>query len=211
MRVNLIVFGATGLVGKQLTEQALYMGHHVRAFGRNVFTTDYLQTDNLHRVQGALFDAHEVYDAIRGCDAVLSAIGGGQDGTDKSRTLGMKNILTQMQKAGVKRIIAIGDECVLENAEGKMLLDEEDYPREKMPLALEHKKAYELLTGSSLNWTFVCPARIIDRGPTGHYTTAADHQPGSGVHSINSGDLALFMLNELTKNEYIERRVGISN
>ena len=44
----------------------------------------------------------------------------------------MKNILTQMQKAGVKRIIAIGDECILENAEGKMLLDE-DYPREKCP------------------------------------------------------------------------------
>ncbi|HNA15433.1 MAG TPA: NAD(P)H-binding protein [Ferruginibacter sp.] len=61
--MNLIVFGATGLVGKQLTEQALYTGHQVRAFGRNVFTTDYLQTDNLHRVQGALFDAHEVYDA----------------------------------------------------------------------------------------------------------------------------------------------------
>ena len=29
--MNLIIFGATGMVGKQLVKQALYMGHHVKA------------------------------------------------------------------------------------------------------------------------------------------------------------------------------------
>jgi len=45
--VDLIVFGATGMVGKQLVQQALFKGHHVRAFGRNVYTTDFLETKNL--------------------------------------------------------------------------------------------------------------------------------------------------------------------
>ena len=106
--MKLIIFGATGMVGKQLVQQALFNGDHVRAFGRNVYTTDYLQTENLQLVQGALFDETEVFNAINGCDAVLSAIGGASDGTDKARTLGMKNIIKQMQKTGVKRIVGIG-------------------------------------------------------------------------------------------------------
>ena len=106
--MNLIVFGATGQVGKQLVQQALFKGHHVKAFGRNVYTTGFLQSDDLQLVQGALFDEGEVNKAVKGCDAVLSAIGGASDGSDKTRTLGMKNIIKQMNKAGVKRIVALG-------------------------------------------------------------------------------------------------------
>ena len=103
--MNIIIFGATGTVGKQLVQQALFNGNHVKAFGRNVFTTDYLETENLQLVQGALFDEGEVFNAIKGSDAVLSAIGGSMDGTDKTRTLGMKNIIKQMQKAGDRKSV----------------------------------------------------------------------------------------------------------
>src|SRR4051812_42066049 len=113
------------MVGKQLVQQALFKGHHVRAFGRNVYTTDYLQTENLQLVQGALFDAKEVYNAVKGCDAVLSALGGGGDGTDKTRTLGMKNIIAQMEKAGIKRLIGIRIAGIL-NADESSLLMEQD-------------------------------------------------------------------------------------
>ena len=209
--MKLIIFGATGLVGKQLVQQALFNKHHVKAFGRNVFTTDYLETENLELVQGALFDEGEVFNAIKGCDAVISAIGGSMDGTDKTRTLGMKNIIRQMQKAGVKRIIGIGGLGVLNADESSLLVDKEDYPLEYKAVGLEHKKAYELLNESGLDWTFVCPPNIIQEGPTGHYTTKADYPPEQNNYKINAGDLAMFMLNELGKNEYVKHRVGISN
>jgi putative NADH-flavin reductase len=209
--MKLIIFGATGMVGKQLVQQALFGKNHVKAFGRNVYTTDYLETENLELVQGALFDESEVYNAIKGCDAVLSAIGGSMDGTDKTRTLGMKNIIKQMQKAGVKRIIGIGGLGVLNADENSLLLDSDDYPAEYKPVGLEHKKAYELLNESGLDWTFVCPPNIMNEGPTGHYTTKADYPPEQNNYKINAGDLAMFMLNELVKNEYVKHRVGISN
>ena len=209
--MNLIVFGATGMVGKQLVQQSLYGGHHVKAFGRNVYTTDYLQPDKLQLVQGALFDESEVYNAIKGCDAVLSAIGGAMDGTDKARTLGIKNIIKQMQKAAVKRIVAIGGLGVLNANENSLLVDEEDYPPEYKPVGLEHKKAYELLNESGLDWTFVCPPNIINEGPTGHYVTKANYPPEPNNYKINAGDLAMMMLNELEKNEFVKHRVGISN
>jgi uncharacterized protein len=209
--MNLIVFGATGQTGKQLVQQALFNGHHVKAFGRNVYTTDFLQTDNLQLVQGALFDAKEVYNAVKGCDAVLSAIGGGYDGTDKTRTLGMKNIIAQLKKAGIKRIIAVGAEGILNAADGGLLMEKEDYPPEYLPVSLEHRKAYELLKESGLDWTVVCPSDIVNAGPTGHYALAADQLPDPNNYRINAGDLAMFMLNELSKNEYVGHRVGISN
>ena len=209
--MNLIVFGATGMVGKQLVQQALFKGHHVKAFGRNVYTTDYLQPDKLQLVQGALFDEGEVYNAIKGCDAVLSAIGGAMDGTDKARTLGIKNIIKQMQKAAVKRIVAIGGLGVLNANENSLLVDEEDYPPEYKPVGLEHKKAYELLNESGLDWTFVCPPNIINEGPTGHYVTKANYPPEPNNYKINAGDLSMFMLNEMEKNEFVKHRVGISN
>jgi putative NADH-flavin reductase len=209
--MKLIIFGATGLVGKQLVQQALFGKNHVKAFGRNVFTTDYLETENLELVQGALFDEGEVYNAINGCDAVLSAIGGSMDGTDKTRTLGMKNIIKQMQKAGVKRIIGIGGLGVLNAEENSLLVDKEDYPPEYKAVGFEHKKAFELLHESGLDWTFVCPPNIINEGPTGSYITNANYPPEPNKYKINAGDLAMFMLNELEKNEYLKQRVGISN
>ena len=209
--MKLIIFGATGMVGKQLVQQALFGKNHVKAFGRNVFTTDYLETENLELVQGALFDEGEVYDAIKGCDAVLSAIGGSADGTDKTRTLGMKNIIKQMQKAGVKRIVALGGLGVLNAVDSGLLIDKEDYPAKYKAVGLEHKKAYEMLDETGLDWTFVGSPDIINAGPTGSYVTNADYPPVENKYKINAGDLAMFMLNELEKNEYIQHRVGISN
>lgn len=207
----IIIFGATGIVGKQLVQQALFKGYKVKAFGRNVYTTDYLDTENLQLVRGALFDEDEVFTAIKNCDAVISALGGGFDGKDKTRSLGMKNIIKQMKRAGINRIIGIGGMGVLNADENTLLLDSDDYPPEYVPVGREHQIAYKLLSDSELDWTFVCPPDIVNEGPTGTYFTNADYPPVPNKYKINAGDLSMFMLNELEKNEYIKHRVGISN
>lgn len=209
--MTIIVFGATGMVGKQLVQQALHNGHTVKAFGRNVFSEFEADTKNLQLIKGALFDAAEVSAAIKGCDAVLSALGGGFDGTDKTRTLGIKNIIAQMEKNNVQRIVAIGGLGVLNAADDGLLIDTKDYPKEFIPVGKEHQQAYEYLKASNLNWTFVCPPNIINADATGAFTTNANYPPEQNNNKINAGDLALFMLNELAKNEYSKQRVGISN
>ena len=209
--MTIIVFGATGMVGKQLVQQALFKGHTVKAFGRNVFSEYEPETKNLELVKGALFDAGEVADAIKGCNAVLSALGGGFDGNDKTRTLGIKNIIAQMKKENVQRIIAVGGMGVLNADEITLIVDTENYPKEMIPVSREHQQVYEYLKESGLNFTFVCPPAIIDHEATGAFTTIADYLPEINNNTINAGDLALFMLNELEKNEYVKQKVGISN
>ena len=211
--MNLIIFGATGMVGKQLVKQALYIGHHVKAYGRNVFTENLPEHKELELVQGTLFDEKQVLKAIKGCNAVLSALGGSFDGTDVTRSLGMKNIVTQMQKANVKRIIGIGNMGILNvSAENDtLIMDQPEFKPEYIPVSLEHFKAYNFLKASTLDWTLVCPPDIIDAEVTGSYTTNADYPPVKNKYRINAGDLAMFMLKEMTANEYLQHRVGISN
>lgn len=209
--MHIIIFGATGTVGKHLVKQALYMGHHVKAFGRNVFTADLPIDDKLELVQGALFDEDQVYKAIKGCDAVLSSLGGDSNGVDVTRSLGMKNIVTQMKKAGVQRIVAVGGMGSLNADEETLVMDLPDYPGKFLPVSREHLKAYMFLKDTELSWTIVCPPDIINAEPTGDFITAADYPPSPNSNKINAGDLALFMLNEMEKNEFVLHRVGISN
>ena len=207
----LTIFGSTGTVGKHLVKQALLMGHTVRAFGRNVFTSNFAENEKLVLVQGALFDAKEVYQAIKGSDAVLSALGGAFDGSDKTRSLGIKNIVAQMEKTNVKRLVAVGGMGVLNAPDDTLMMDDENYPPEFIPVGLEHLKAFGTLKASTLNWTFVGSPDIVDAEVTGSYHTTADYPPTPNHYRIKAGDLAMFMLNELQKNEYPKKRVGISN
>jgi hypothetical protein len=209
--MHLTIFGSTGLVGKQLVQQALFKGYKVKAFGRNVFTEDLPQDDNLELIHGALFDEDEVYKAIKGSDAILSALDGGTDGTDKSRSLGMKNIIKQMDKVNIKRIIAVSGYGILNAPDDTYLFNDKDFPLKDLAVSQEHFKAFELLKASQLNWTLVCCPEIVDKSATGVFTTNITYPPVVNNHKIYSGDVALFMIHELTKNAHNKERVGISN
>lgn len=206
----LTIFGATGMVGRQLVKQALWKGHTVKAFGRNVFTELNMDEKNLQLVKGALFDEKDVLHAVKGSDAVLSSLGGDFSGNDKTRSLGMKNIIAQMEKAGVKRIIGIGGMGVLQADETTLLIDTEDYPKQYLPVGKEHQQAWEYLQASKLDWTFVCPPDIINEEATGNFNVEANYPPEINKYRITAGDLAMFMLAELEKNEFVKQRVGIS-
>lgn len=208
--MQITVFGATGQVGREICQQALWKGYRVVAFGRNVAHLA-LEHPHLKRFTGALFDATEVYNALQGSDVVLSAIGGALDGSDKARSLGIKNIILQMKARGINRIVALGGWGILNFDEATLLLDTPDYPAEYVPVGNEHRKAWELLRDSGLNWTFVCSPNIINAGPTGMYRTRANYPPAADCTQINAGDLAQFMLNEIVRNEFVQQRVGICN
>jgi putative NADH-flavin reductase len=209
--MQIVIFGATGMLGTQLVKQALYNGHNVKAFGRNVFTADLPKNDQLELVQGALFDQKQVYDAIIGTDAVICSLGGDKSGSDMTRSLGIKNIILQMQKAHVPRIIAVVEISLLNADKDTLIMDLPDFPDKFLPISREHLKAYQYLKASLLDWTMVCPPEIIDSDPTGDFITSSDYAPIPDSNKISAGDLALFMLSELNKNEFIKHKVGICN
>ncbi len=208
----LTIFGSTGEVGKELVNQAVHDGHEVRAFGRNVFTAGFADNAALQLLNGAVFDKTQVLKAITGADAVLSAMTSNGNGVDHTLSLGIKNIITQMGKARVKRIVALGHSGVLNvsNENGELLMDQESFPPPLIPVALENFKAYQSLKLSDLNWTLLCPAEVREDSPTGNFRTASQVFPAVFPSEVSTGDIALFMLGELRHDEYVNCRVGIS-
>ena len=209
--MTVTVFGATGRVGKYIVRMALAKGYTVKAFGRNVenlIDAD-LNNDNLETIKGFVFDEADVLKAVTGTDAVFSALGGGTDGTDKTRSLGIKNITQQMHKAGVKRIVAVGGMGSLKDDEYEYRLNRPDYPAVFSAVSGEHLQAYKYLKASDLNWTFVCPPDIKDAEATGKYVISAEYKPIPYINKINAGDIADFMLKEIALNQYVNKRVGI--
>lgn len=211
--MTITVFGATGQVGLRIVSLALGKGYKVKAFGRHIedMIDEDLRNENFEAIRGYVFDEQQVYDAVKGSDAVLSALGGSFDGNDKTRSLGLKNIVNQMEKAGVSRIVAVGGMGVLNADEDTYIIDTPGYPEMYQPVGREHLKAFFVLQASKTDWTFVCPPDIINEDATGLYYTNANYPPEKNGGRITAGDLALFMLNELVENKYPRQRVGISN
>lgn len=72
--MRLLIFGANGKTGRQLVEQSLAQGHAVTAFVRNPAKFN-VTHPNLQIVQGDILNYDAVERAVRGQDAVLSALG----------------------------------------------------------------------------------------------------------------------------------------
>lgn len=211
--MTITVFGASGNVGKQVVKLGFRLGHTIKAFGRNIesLIDNDLKSEKLQAIKGYIFDKADILKAVQGSDAVISVLGGAFDGTDRTRSLGMKNIVAAMEKAGVKRIVALGGAGVLNADEDTYLLDHPDYPEEYLPVGKEHLLAFEHLEASNLDWTFVCSPDIKNHTASGRYTTNANYPPTPDNGYISAGDLAAFMLQEITSNHYKKKRVGISN
>jgi putative NADH-flavin reductase len=202
--MKLIVFGATGMVGKRIVAQALARGDEIVAFGRNV---DSLidkdnRSDQLTAFKGYVFSETDVAKAIKGGDAVISVLGGAIDGTDKSRSLGIKNIIRQMELKGLKRIIALGGIGILNASDDHYMLDTPGYPASLRAVGQEHMLAYLFLQASTLEWTFFCPPAIVDEEGSRNYLTSADYPPEHCLNQVAAGDLADSMLRELGENQY---------
>jgi putative NADH-flavin reductase len=209
--MHLTVFGANSITGRHLVEQALTKNWSVTAFDRDIrfFIDKDLRTEKLHAMKGYVFDARNVSEALEHADAVVSLLGGGTDGIDHSRSLGSKNIIQQMQSVGVKRIVALGGYGVLD-AGGRYVLDTPDYPASLHALAEEQLLMLRFLEVSTLDWTLICPADILDEDGTRNYVTTAHRLPASNTHEIAAGDLADFILQELSTAAHLKQCVAIT-
>lgn len=208
------IFGATGQVGLQLIHQALAKKYTVRAFGRNVesLIDKDLRDDNFIAIKGYVFDEKDVFNAIDGCNAVISCLGGGIDGLDKTRSLGTKNIITQMQKANVKRFTGIGGFGVLNSSiiDG-LIMNEDEFPEIFKAVSLEHLQVWQQLQISPLEYSFICsPTIISDRNIT-QYITSKNFAPHPNSMVINSGNLAHCLLQSVIENSFVHNKIGICN
>jgi putative NADH-flavin reductase len=104
----------------------------------------------------------------------------------------------------------LGGLGILDTAEGKLKIDDPEYPKAYLNVGKEHLQAYLYLKETVLDWTIIGSPDIIDEEATGNFLTSAD-KPATENGKITAGDLGLFMVSEAVQNKYVRKRVGISN
>src|SRR3954462_858272 len=119
--MNVTVFGATGGIGSKVVEQLRSRGHHVTAYVRNPGKIPASWDDTVTVVSVELSDAAAVDRAVQGADAVVSALGPSLDRKASGLPLveGTRNIVTAMQRHGLRRYIGNGTPSVLDPARSR--------------------------------------------------------------------------------------------
>lgn len=110
--MNVLIIGATGVLGRNVIPRLLARGHHVRAILRRSGSVRFLEQAGVEVRSGDIFDRSSLEAASSGCDAALhlaTAIpkDGSQDWSlnDRVRREGTRNLLDAALKNGVRRYI----------------------------------------------------------------------------------------------------------
>src|SRR5438105_10381321 len=112
--MRLIVFGSTGGTGRQLVQQALAAGHAVTAIARDPSALTF-SNPNLSIVRANVLQLSTFETAMYQQDAVLSALGFRSASDVKVYSQGMANIITAMDRSGIKRILCVSAAAVETN------------------------------------------------------------------------------------------------
>ncbi len=207
--MKLVIFGATGTVGRVLVEQALDAGHHVTAFSRSG-RFDRQPPDSLTIVRGDVLDPVAVSNAIAGQDAVLCVLGAGRKGG--VRAPGTANIIKGMQANGVRRLVCqstlgAGDSEGNLTFFWKYLM----FGLLLRPAFIDHQLQEQHVRASGLDWTIVRPAAFTDGPRTGAYQHGFSGRSPDGLKlKISRADIADFMLSQLTSDSYLRKAAGLS-
>lgn len=102
--MNVIVFGATGTVGKLTVEQLLDAGHKVTAFARHLEKLA-IEHGDLTLAAGDALSADDVMAALPGHDAVVVTLGAGMSRKSVIRSEGTMNVINAMHAHGIRRLI----------------------------------------------------------------------------------------------------------
>ena len=205
----LAIFGASGRTGRQVVAQAVERGHTVRALVR---TGGALAGQaGVTEVVGDVLDPEAVARAVSGADAVLSALGGGPPSAPGvTLSQGMLNIVAAMRAAGVHRVVAVANSGILDSPAGGLRMDQPDFADMYRAVALEHAGTWRALRESDRDWTLACAPDIVDGPSTASWDATPDVLPDGG-RQIHTGNLADFMLDELTAERFVGSRVGVAD
>lgn len=201
--MKVVVFGATGRVGRLLVESALAKDYWVTAAVRDPKRIT-VRHSRLQVVTCDVSDPVAIASAVAGQDAVLCALGPADRGATTLCSSGARNIVRQMRTHGVRRIVFLSNFGVLnEQARGQwqalLLFLARRFLRHTLA---DHRRAIDEICRQAPEWIILRPLPMNDGPPAGAYRVAVDDLPPKGTH-ISRADVADFMLRQVVSDDYL--------
>ena len=196
---TIALLGATGMVGEFVLHEALAQGYKLRVLARTPQKLDALK-NQLVIVKGDARDKAAIRQLLTGSDIIISALGPVKaDGSaaDGLSTVASGHIVQSMSELNIERYIVVSGAAVKMPGDHRNL---KGWLIEKLAriaygsVARDKQSEYEVLAGSTINWTLVrCP--VIDRLPYRSDAIATLDTPHS--FNVRAGELARFMIEQI--------------
>lgn len=190
--MRITVFGATGGSGGHFVRQALDDGHEIVAVVRDPSRFTPPPGTPCRVVVAQLADPVAVAAAVKGSDAVVSALGPRPGDKAGICSAGVSAIIRAMDETGVRRLIVL-------SASGAFVDDGDNAVTRwlaKPLLGLVLRDAFRdvrvmegQVRASGLDWTIMRPPRLSNREHTGRYRTAVDRNVRGGL-GLSRADVA---------------------
>ena len=212
--MRVVIFGATGFAGNAILKEALAQDNLVTILVRN--KSSFSSNDKrLTVVEGNVLDRKKVFEVLGNQDAVNECLGSRGKNT-KPTTLvseATKVIVEEMGKSNVRRLLAISNVGAGDSIRynpwyfTKFILP---YFMKWLKVVIDDKNRMEpIIMNSELDWTIVRCPNIVDKPAKGTYRATLD---GKGLKlSITLGDMAKFMVRQLTDANFSKQAPSISN
>jgi putative NADH-flavin reductase len=202
--VKVALLGATGNLGQLLLQQLLARGHRVHALVRAPAKLT-LADPLLTITRGDVRSPGDVAAVIAGQDAVINAVGGDAD----VRSVAIDNIIVAMQQFRIKRLINLGGAGILQV--GPLYLYQLPmFPSTMRAVTTEHRRVFETLRATKLDWTMICPPFMSAEPGTGRFAVKAEYPFLLASLRIAFADVAKFVVDELQHRGFPRQRVAIA-
>jgi putative NADH-flavin reductase len=216
--MKIALFGASGMVGKRIMDEAVRRGHEVTAIVRHpqAVNTD---SDRVSVQQGDATDAARVAELVAGHDVVIDAIAPprGPFATAEVLPRAVRGLIEGMSKAGVKRLLVVGGAGSLLLGDGTPLFSTPTFPEAYRAEAIGQRQALDELNGrgtkAGIEWSYLSPAAEVLPGQrTGKFRVGNDHMmvDERGRSRISAEDYAVAMLDEAEKPQHVGRRFSVA-
>lgn len=210
--LTILVIGATGPTGIEVCKQALQAGMKVRVLVRTPSRLPSEVLLGVDVVQGDVLNGESLAAALRGVDAVVSALGTPLQ--RKPVTLlsrGTQNLVQAMTQAGVARLLCItGMGAGDSRGHGGFLYDRLILPLLLGQIYLDKDRQEQVVRESGLEWTLVRPAFLTNGERTGQYRCITRFEPQDRMGKIARADVAHFLVQELQRGAHLRQVANLS-
>ena len=204
--MNVVLFGASGMIGSRILDELVRRGHTVTAVVRHPEKVQ--PAGGVTAVRGDVTDPAIVAVLAKGADAAISAYSPPQS-EPSTIVNAARSLLTGLTEAGVRRLIVVGGAGSLEVAPGVQLVDAPSFPSEWKGIALAHRDVLPVLKGADLDWTYFSPAALIEPGQrTGKFRLGGTRLVANdrGESKISAEDFAVALVDELEQPRYVRQQ-----
>lgn len=200
--MKIAVYGATGMVGTEITSEALRRGHEVTAVTRG--GTPVAQASPQAAELSDLDAFHRIATTH---DAVVISVAPDRTGREHESYVESQRAIAAASVPA--RIFVIGGAGALE-VDGVQLKDLPDFPEMYRPEATTMGRVLDAYrAAATLDWTMLAPAPEIGPGErTGSYTVGTNSPVGA---RISSQDFAVCALDELENPKHRNERFTAAN